>query len=57
MHSAKKSNQPRSTFENRTIAVNQNATTPHQKTLSGRIGVQKAAGMGKVKKIGVKKGK
>jgi hypothetical protein len=39
------------------IAVNQNATTPHQKTLSGRIGVQKAAGMGKVKKIGVKKGK
>lgn len=47
----------RSKWEDGTQAVNQNHSTPHQKSLAGRIGVEKAMGMGRVKRIKVRKGK
>jgi hypothetical protein len=41
--------------EDGTIGVSTDHETPHQKELSGSIGTEKAAGMGKVIKIGVMK--
>lgn len=36
------------------VAINSQYSTPHQKTLGGSIGVEKALGMGKVGRIGMK---
>ena len=44
---------PRTIYDDGTQAVNRDYETPHQKVLEGGIGIEKAAGDGKVGRIGI----